>query len=325
MPENTVAISFGELLKCAVSGEEPPGGVHPDWFTPTRAGAEFMIPIERHAVIPSSAFEDRPAQRGTVEWLQGDGDSPVVDAMRLYPTPDTRGKLATAGGLPTPTMQGEFSTAAATSEPTLGDHDYVLDKVIETRSDFTRLAVIQSGEDALDDLVLEACRIAIRDKLAQQALAGDGVGNNMAGVLNVTGIIAGTYVQADRGKDSNFTTGEIAVEDASGRLPFMVWALGKDIDESTRTTAIDPGSSRRVQERGRLSLSGVPVQRVVGELEATTGLLADWRTVILPIADRVQIVTNRIMTPGQVRLTARLACASPIVTVPATVYKLSQV
>ena len=183
MPENTVDISFGQLLKYAVIGSTPPSDLHPDWYSPTKAGAEFWIPLERHAVIPSSAFAERPAQRGMVEWLQGDGDSPVVDAMRLYPTSDTRGKLATAGGLPVATMQGELTTAAGTSLPTLGDHDYVLDKVIETVSDFTRLAVIQSGEDELDDLVLEACRIAVRDKLVQQVLAGDGQGNNMLGIL----------------------------------------------------------------------------------------------------------------------------------------------
>ena len=144
------------------------------------------------------------------------------------------------------------------------------------------------------------------------------------GVANVAGIGAATYPQVDQGKDSDFTTGEIAVESASGRLPFMVWALGRDLDTATRKSAIDPGSSRRVQERGRLSLSGVPVQRVVSELATTTGILADFRTLIVPVLDRLQIVTNRITTPGQIRLTCRLPVANPIVTVPACVYALTQ-
>ena len=75
---------------------------------------------------------------------------------------------------------------------------------------------------------------------------------------------------------------------------------------------------------GRLTLSGLPAQRIVEGLAGTTGLVADWRTVVVPILSELIIVVDRISIPGMVRITSRLPVADPILTHPSAVFSLSQ-
>ena len=207
-------------------------------------------------------------------------------------------------------------------DPVLGDHEYDLSKVIEARTEtLSTQAVIQSGAH---ELVLEAHRIGIRDAMLDQLLSGDGVGNNLLGVVNAADTGGGTYPIADSGKSGLFIIGEAAVEDGDGRGPNMAWAFGRDLSAGARGTAIDPGGSRLTEERGRLTLSGLPVQRVKSGLDATTGILADWQTVMLPMLDQLLVIVDRITEPGTLRLTSRLPLASPIVTHPSAVYVLTQ-
>ena len=140
------------------------------------------------------------------------------------------------------------------------------------------------------DSVLEAHRLGITDRLLEQVLSGDGTGNNLSGLVTATGIGSATYLVADRGSDEAFVDAEVAVSDGGGRTQYMGWALGTDLDTSARKTAVEPGASRRVLEMGRLTLSGLPAQRIVEGLAGTTGLVADWRTVVVPVLSELLVV-----------------------------------
>ena len=214
-------------------------------------------------------------------------------------------------------------TAWVAQAATFSEHDYELDSVIESKSEVSLQVAVQTGDDTLN-AVLEAHRIGIADRLLEQVLSGDGTGSNLAGVASATGIGSATYLLADRGSDEAFTDGELSVEDGGGRSPYMAWALGRDLDTSAQKTAVEPGASRRVLEGGRLTLSGLPAQRIVEGLTSTTGLIADWQTVIVPILSELIIVVDRITTPGMARITSRLPIADPIVTHPSAVYALTQ-
>ena len=214
-------------------------------------------------------------------------------------------------------------TAWQRQASTFSEHNYDLSSTIEVKSEISLQLAVQTADDVLDS-VLEAHRIGIADRLLEQVLAGDGVGNNLFGVVTATGIGSGSYAVADRGSDEAFTDAEVAVSDAFGRMEHMGWALGRDLDTSARKTAIEPGGSRRVLEGGRLTLSGVPAQRIVAGLAATTGLIADWRAVSVPILDQLVIVIDRVSVPGMVRITSRLPVADPIITHPSTVFALTQ-
>ena len=203
-------------------------------------------------------------------------------------------------------------------------YDYDMASVVEAKTVVSNLAIIQAGETGLDDRILEAHRLALQDTLLRQVLVGDGTGNNLSGIVGATGIQTADYVLADRGNSAAFQTAEDAVEDAGGRLPYMAWALGKDLSASARQTAIDPGGSRRTEERGRLTLSGLATQRIVDGLAGTTGILADWRTVVVPVADMLGITVNRLSRPGESIITSRLDVADPIVSAPEAVYALTQ-
>ena len=206
---------------------------------------------------------------------------------------------------------------------TFGEHDYDLSSVVESKSEISLQLATQTSDSVLDD-TLEAHRIGLADRMLEQVLSGDGVGSNLSGVASATGIGAGTYAVADRGSDEVFTDAEDAVSDGGGRMPFMGWALGTDLDTSTKKTSIEPGDSRRTQEGGRLILSGLPAQRITEGLTSTTGLVADWQTVSVPILSELIVVIDRVSNPGYVRLTSRLPIADPIVTHPSAVYALTQ-
>ena len=314
--------TFGALIKAAVEGSNP--GVHNDVYEPNAHGAVIHIPTEQHAIIPTAGVGGRVSAPGTVEFLSGDGDSPVLDRVRFITTDQTRGKMALGEALPAAHMTSEFGALAATTEPVLGDADYVLDKVIEVASEVTTWAIQQAGDEQLDQIILDSHRIAVRDMLLLQILNGDGMGNNVLGVGNTAGIGQFEYAMAERASDTYFTVGEAAVEDAGGRRGNMAWAFGTDLSSSARTIAIDPGSSRRVEENGRLTLSNTPTQRVGSPFPTTTGVLADWRTILVPMLSTAMLVIDRVTNPGKVRLTTRLPIGNPIVSHPSTVYKLVQ-
>ena len=214
-------------------------------------------------------------------------------------------------------------TAWQRQASTFGEHDYDLSSVVEAKSEVSLQLATQTADSVLDS-VLEAHRIGLADRLLSQVLSGDGVGNNLNGVASATGIGAGTYAMTDRGSDEAFTDGELAVQDGGGRSPYIAWGFGTTLSTSARKVAIEPGASRRVEERGALTLSGTPVQRITEGLAGTTGLCADWRTVVIPVLSELIIVVDRISIPGMVRLTSRLPIADPIVTHPSAVYALTQ-
>ena len=214
-------------------------------------------------------------------------------------------------------------TSWARTPALYSEREFTLDSTIEAKSEISRQLVVQSGDAAMDDL-LEIHRISLADRLLEQILAGSGVGNDLSGIVSATGIGAGTYMTADRGDSDGFQGGEDTIEDAGGRLSGMAWAAGSDLSTSARRALLEPGSDRRVEERGRLSLSGLPMQRITSGLSPTTGLLCDWSLIYVPILSELVVVTDLISNPGDVRVTSRLSCADPILAHPATAYKLEQ-
>ena len=204
------------------------------------------------------------------------------------------------------------------------EFDFDLDSVIEAKSEISSQLAVQAGNDFAMDSVLESHRQSIADTLLVQSVAGSGVGNDLLGVVHAPGVQTATYAQADRGASAALQTAEDAVEDAGGRGAYMSWAMGRDVSASARRALLEPGSDRRVEERGRLSLSGLPVQRVVEGLAATTAVVADWRAVVQPISSELAVVVDRQTSPGDVRITSRLPVANPILSHPTTCYSLTQ-
>ena len=274
--------------------------------------------------------------------MQPESGSSTLGRGTAFPTAPSPAKgdlfafLSDTTGIVATDEAGAALTAAATDETfrftgtawqrqaaTFGEHDYDLSSTIEVKSEISLQLAVQTGDTVLDD-VLEAHRLGIADRMLEQVLAGDGTANALNGVVNGAGIGAGTYVLADRGSDEDFTDSELSVEDGGGRTQYMAWGTGADLSTSARKTAIEPGGSRRVEERGALTLSGTPVQRITEGLASTTGLIADWRTVAVPILSELIIVIDRVSTPGMARITSRLPIADPIITHPSAVYKLEQ-
>ena len=300
--------------------------------------------LSRLNIIPTSQTRGKIASGAVLPQtsMQGQSGTSALGRGIAFPTTPSPalGDLFTftadASGITAIDEDGAALTAAETDETyrfngtawqrqaaVFGEHGFDLDSVVEAKSEISLQVAIQTGDDTLD-AVLEAHQIGLADRMLEQVLAGDGTGNNLSGVASATGIGAGTYVLADRGSDEAFTDAELAVQDAGGRSQFMSWGFGKALSTAARKVAIEPGGSRRVEEMGRLTLSGTPAQRITEGLAGTTGLCADWRTVVVPVLSELIIVVDRISNPGMVRLTSRLPIGGPLITHPSAIYALTQ-
>ena len=300
--------------------------------------------LSRLNIIPTSQTRGKVASGQVLPAtsMQGQSGTSALGRGVTFPTVpapmlgDLFRFTADASGIVAIDEDGAALTAAETDETyrfngtawqrqaaTFGEHGFDLDSVIESKTEISLELAIQTGDDTLD-AVLEAHRLGLADRMLEQVLSGDGTGNNLSGLVTATGIGSATYLVADRGGDEAFTDAELAVQDGGGRTEHMAWALGTSLSTSTQKTSIEPGSSRRTQEGGRLTLSGTPVQRITEGLAGTTGLCADWRTVVVPVLSELIIVVDRVTLPGFVRITSRLPIADPIVTHPSAVYALTQ-
>lgn len=202
------------------------------------------------------------------------------------------------------------------------EHEYTLNKVIEAKSEISGQLLMQS--DFAFDAVLEAHRRATADRLLLQVLAGDGKGHNLLGVASAPGIGGATYEADNRGSSGVFQDGEDAIEDAGARGQYTAWGAGVSLSTSARRVTIEPGSDRRSEEAGRISLTNTPIQRVGSGLAPTEGLCADWSLILQPILSEILVIIDRQTSPGMTILTTRLPCSSPLVTHPSTVFKLTQ-
>ena len=329
MPDDHIDLSFPDLLRLALDGrpaaDKIAETIASSHFQRTPHGSRMMLPLhDKAAVIGAGDVGGRTATPGLIDWLAGADAGEIMSRTRLIPVAHQRGKYAAGSALPGTSMEGEHTTQTGfPNDPAFSDVSYDLSKVIEVKTEISQQVVTQSSDDLLD-AVLEAHALAVRDKLLQQMLSGDNVGSNLDGIVNGSGIGGATYAVADRGGDEAFTAGEAIVEDAGGRSPFLAWAVGSDLSDSLRTTAIEPGASRRTEEQGRLSLSGLPVQRVADGMVSTSGILCDWRSVIVVVADTLELVIDRVTKPGSLRMTSRLPVSSPVATIPSLIYSLTQ-
>ena len=327
MTEN-VQISFGQLLALAVGDPMSPeiAKLSDDVFERTGQGAVMRLPVDQFAVIGADSIGGSSGTSGVVDSLDWPVEraTEVLDLMRTFEVTETRGRLP-IGALPSVTMQAESVTAGADSDPGISDKSYHCDSVVEVKSSYsTQLALMAGSIFDVGEQMQASHRAAIRQKLLEQIVSGDGQGSNLSGVASTSGIGAATYAMADAGKSDKFTTAENTVEDADADGSRVAWLLGSTLSSATRSALLEPGSDRRVNERGRMSLSGYRAYRSNSAIASTNALLADWSSIAIVMQQQMVVIVDRISRPGEVRITSRLAVADPIVTRPARVYKLEQ-
>ena len=222
--------------------------------------------------------------------------------MRRYEVASTKEKIPVGATVPSVTMQAEGAEVTA-ADPGLGDLNYEITGVVEARSAYTTVLALTSSED-LGEVVMQSHRAAIREELVKQVVSGDGAGHNLAGIVGQTGIGSATFAEVDPGG--------------------MAWLEGSARSASTRNRLVEPGSFRRVVERERMTLSGIASYRSNSAIATTSALLADWGSIALVMQTPLVVIVDRLTRPGEVRITTRLAVASPIVTRPSRVYSLAQ-
>ena len=324
----TKEMTFGGLLALALRDDRHPAAEYvegSDTFARTPHGAELRLGTQAFAIIGADdvAGTDVRGVTGRLDWPI-ERATAILDLLTVFEVAEKRGRVP-VGTRPAVTMQAESATAGSDADPGISDVEYHTASVVEAKSSYTTQLVLQAAASLDISAAIEAShRAAIRQALLRQIVNGDGQGNDLSGILGQSGIGSATYAQADRGAHPPFLVAEAAVEDEDSDPATSAWLLGSDLSDSARSAAIEPGSYRRTEERGRISLSGYRSFRSDSAIPGTTGLLCDWASVALVMQDSILVTVDRYSRPGEVRLTSRLAVADPIVTRAARVYKLEQ-
>ena len=322
-----MSLTFGTLLQAAVDEQAARRLERVRGFERDAVGAGFQIPASPFLGRASLRADD--VAGADVRETVGMADYPVeratalLDMMQTFVVRSTRGKIPIGDG-PEAVMAAESSARGFVSEA-IAEREYTIDSVVKVDSRYSTQLVVEAGENQdIANAIERSQAAAIRTKLLEQIVSGDGHNHNLSGVLSATGIGSATYAQADRGSHGAFLTAEAVVEDADSDPMTSAWLLGSVLSDSARSVAIEPGSYRRTEERGRMSLSGYRSFRSDSTLPATTGVFCDWASLALVMAGSVQMYLDRVTSPGETIVTSRLPVASPIVTRPGRVYRLSE-
>ena len=289
-----VELSYADILKKTAvsmkvtSDHRGGGGGGPE---------RWRLPVFDTAAIESDSFGDSTRAPVPATWLR-DPASPVLSGITFVPVTSTTGIVPVGATLPTAVIKAESADPSALSDPALGDVSFAC-SVIEVRTQVSGRALMQSG-DYLMDLVDDAQRIAIRQKLLQQVLAGNGTAPEFDGLQNTTNSV--DYALLDRGQDEQFLSAEDALEDAGAVMPSAVWVLGRDLHTSASRAIAEPGDGARTVERGVVRLTGTRALRS-GLITATTGLLVDLSSVYVAVQMEELLVVDRIQRPGDVTVT----------------------
>ena len=322
MNTNVVQTSYAKLFKATLEGVDP--DLHPDTYQRTTTGAHLRVPLSESAIIGVEGVGGRESLPAPVRFLGGAEDSPILARLRFIETDQSKAKWPYGASLPAAHWTSPTGAPAASASPVIGDVDVELDKVLEGATISTVQAIIQSADCQVDEIIQVAHGQAMRAELLRALIAGSGLGNIPLGVSLQPGTGAAVYAEVERGIDEPFTLAENTIVDAGGMPGRMAWSMGVDVHTSAQGLVIEPGASRRVLERDRLTLGGTVVERIGPVYPALLAVCADWSSVIVPMLDEVLIVLDRITVPGYVKITSRLALASPVISVPGAVYRLQQ-
>ena len=252
------------------------------------------------AAIESDAFGDSTRAPVPATWLT-DPASPVLSGIRFVPVTSTTGIVPVGATLPTAVIKAESADPSALSDPVLGDVGFSC-SVVEVRTMVSGRSLMQSG-GFLMDLVDDAQRIAIRQKLLQQLLAGSGTSPEYTGLVHTTNSV--DYAVGDRGQDGPILDAEDALEDEGANMPTAVWVMGRDIHTSASRAIAEPGDGARTVERGVVRLTGTRALRS-GLITSTTGLLIDLSSVFVAVLEEELLVVDRIQRPGDVIVTRQI-------------------
>ena len=141
-------------------------------------------------------------------------------------------------------------------------------------------------------------------QMAVQLLRGDGVGQNITGIVNTTGSLLTTYATTDAGAQAGYHTAEDAVgEDVPADR--RVWVLAEGLFRVSRRTLRDPGSGhfvvRRLDGTARV-LDDSPAIRT-NTLESGYAVYGEWTAGVLGLWSDMLVTIDRISVPGTLRIT----------------------
>ncbi len=319
----TKTYSLGQLI--AAGSKDPHEAaldIDSEFYQHDGQGAHFRLPTKQFGIDATTSPGGQEVRRDPDPWPIERATS-LLDRMSVYTVEQKQGRLP-VGVPPTVSMEGETTTQSADSDPVLNETAYSCDSVVEARSSYTLGLAARAATHDIGEEIEAAHRQAIRKALLTQIVSGDGQGQNLLGILNQTGIGAGTYQAADRGKWAGFLDVENIVEDADADRGAMAWLLHSGLYRDAQNTSLDSYGARFTIEGGEMAVSGYRTFRSKTAIPADTALLADWSSIVLAIHGDLSITIDRVSIPGVVTVTSRLPVADPVLVRPVRVYKLEQ-
>lgn len=320
----TTTVTFKDLMRMTAGNSQDAVPVSSEMVAYHKDAQQWTLTLPLHGLlqqhyIDTSALQNARPVVADLDWVTR--GAPLLDYLRIIEVASTRGKVPVGTALPNAIMGSERGTMLGWHvDPGFADLEYELRHVVEVRTEVSGELELQSELDMVEAIEV-AHMLATRETLQQQVLNGQGGIHELDAVTGATGISSEQFALADRGSWELFSNGEDSIEDAKG-IPGP-WFVGTELSSSARSKQIDNSGARRVEEVGRITLSGTRIYRTP-DLPSTTGVVADWtRGVTLLLLNRVLWTVDRISLPGTVRLTSRVPCAL-VVTRPELVHAVTQ-
>ena len=233
----------------------------------------------------------------TITGLEGNLQIPVVTAG---PTVGARAEVSTPadGG-------GSFDA----TPPTLTPHR------IDTQIQLSMQSIIQTG-GWLDSFIRQQLGMGLTQFMSQQVLIGTGTGNQVTGIRVAAGVNEQNYAMADKGKFSHFVLMENEVDEALIPMMRRAYVLQTDLYAKGRYTSVDPGSGIMSIRDGQVVGTPDAAFRTMGMvggdvpaykttlMAANQGVYGEWTEAFVGIWRALEIITDTVTQPGNVKITA---------------------
>ena len=225
-------------------------------------------------------------------WLV-DTASPILAGLRYVPVESKEGHLPIGDSLPGAVAKAEHGARTPDLDPTIGELPYAT-TTFETASAASGILIARSG-DAVVDLLEDAQRESLRQKMLRELLVGSGVNHQWTGLNSTTNITE--YQAVSQGNDTFFLDVEDAQADAGANMAASVWVLGTGLHSAAARQISEPGSGDKTLERGTIRLTGTRAYRT-SFLPANDGLLVNLASIIIAVQENELVIVDRITKPG---------------------------
>ncbi len=294
------------VLAYALGYGPKPEGLLPE-VVQGNIGQHATVALDLSGYGYKAAF-DTSSAHGTVGTDGGAGLADLTardsSARRILALPEMRSGLVRDQSvpvletLPSSAMISEAAARIAVVDATFGTAPRLSPHTLMTVADYT--ATVGMLAPGFESMVLSAMMESSDRLLAEQLLEGDGMGANLTGIVNTTGVLTAEYAAASKGGHASFQDAEDMLDEDTP-ADRRAWVLSESLYRAARKTTRTPGDATYVVRNGRV-LDDAPAIRS-NLLADGVGIYGEWSGATVGTWSEAVVIADMVTTPGEIKLT----------------------